>query len=471
MLSKIFPEKLPSTWRLGILQLLLVVSTVALCIMQASWVMRRNLNGIARAIVLDDLGEYAVFYDRHGLAEITQVFAAGKHEEDQAVRITAPDGRLIFERIPPAVAGYVWPTAAPEPLSPHKSTLITVQDSQRENSLLIGCRLLHDGNLLWFGRTDAEDAAGIARIREKLWLAGLASTLVMLLPLMWFTRHVVRPVQAMVSRAQALAEGRTDDRMVAPTAMPELQSFAVAYNHGLDRIASLTTELQDANDMLAHELRTPLARIRGNLESFLDDHDQTSAQEAAARGIEEIDRAAELIQTILTIRAGEHKALKLHQEECDLTAILRRLCDLYQPAAEERGLHLLCDAATPHYALVDRHRISQAVANLMDNALAYTPRGGTVKLTLEMRGKNPRIVVRDTGPGIRPHERERIWSRHARGAAASAATPGMGLGLSLVRAIANAHDGKAGCENLEESGAEFWIELPEGDPLGSANAV
>ena len=275
----------------------------------------------------------------------------------------------------------------------------------------------------------------------------------------------------MVSRAQALADGRTDDRMVAPTAMPELQSFAVAYNHGLDRIASLTTELQDANDMLAHELRTPLARIRGNLESFLDDHDQTSAQEAAARGIDEIDRAAELTQTILTIRAGEHKALKLHQEECDLTAILRRLCDLYQPAAEERGLHLLCDAATPHYALVDRHRISQAVANLMDNALAYTPRGGTVKLTLEMRGKNPRIVVRDTGPGIRLHEIERIWNRHARGAAASAATPGMGLGLSLVRAIANAHDGTAGCENLEESGAEFWIELPEGDPLRLANAV
>jgi signal transduction histidine kinase len=88
-----------------------------------------------------------------------------------------------------------------------------------------------------------------------------------------------------------------------------------------------------------------------------------------------------------------------------------------------------------------------------------------------MRGKNSCIVVRDTGPGIRPHERVRIWNRHAQGAAASAATPGMGLGLNLVRAIANAHDGTAGCVNLEESGAEFWIELPEGDPLRSANAV
>jgi signal transduction histidine kinase len=471
MLSKIFPEKLPSLWRLGLLQLLLIVSTVALCISQASWVMRRNLNSVARAVVLDDLGEYAVFYNRHGLGEITPVFAAGKHEEDQAVRITSPEGQLVFERIPPAVEGYDWPASAPKPIPATGSVLFTVQSAEKQHVLLIGCRRLDDGNILWFGRTDEDDAASILRIRQKLWLAGLASTVVMLLPLMWFARHVVRPVQAMVIRAEALAEGRTDDRMVAPAAMPELQSFATAYNNGLDRIADLTTELQDANDMLAHELRTPLARIRGNLESILDRKDPEFIQDAAARGIDEIDRASELIQTILTTRAGEHKALKLHLEECDLQGLLRRLCELYQPAAEERGLRLNIDAPFPHYALVDKHRISQAVANLLDNALAYTPRGGTVTLALKMNVKNPRIVVRDSGPGLRSHEMDRIWKRHSRGAAASASTPGMGLGLSLVRAIANAHDGTADCANLEASGAEFWIELPEGDPLRSANSV
>lgn len=471
MFSKLFPESLPSTWRLGILQLLLIICTVALCIAQASWVMRRNLSNIARTVVLDDLGEYAVMYNRQGLDEITHIFAAGKHEEDQAVRITSPEGQLIFERIPAAVAGYEWPMLPHEPMVEGRSSLLTAKNPEKANTLLIGCRTLRDGNILWFGRTDEEDAAHVDRIRRKLWLAGLASTLLMLLPLLWFTRHVVQPVQAMVERARTLAQGRTDDRMVAPAAMPELQSFAVAYNNGLDRIASLTSELQDANDNLAHELRTPLARIRGNLESILNHSDQADALDAAARGIDEIDRAAELIQTILTTRAGEHKALKLHLEICDLQALLRQVFELYLPAAEQRGLRLILDAPTAFQSLVDKQRITQAVANLLDNALAYTPSHGNVTLALDQVNGKVRLIVRDTGPGVASHEMERIWQRHARGSAASATTPGMGLGLSLVRAIATAHGGTTGCGNREEPGAEFWIELPSGDPLETGNAI
>jgi signal transduction histidine kinase len=136
----------------------------------------------------------------------------------------------------------------------------------------------------------------------------------MLLPLWWFVRHVLRPVQDMMKSTRKLAEGSTDARLVAPGAVPELQAFAQAFNDGLDRIDALTSELQSANDNLAHELRTPLARIRGNLEIHHDHSENAVARDAAARGMEEIDRAADLVQTILTTRAGEHKALKLHRE-------------------------------------------------------------------------------------------------------------------------------------------------------------
>ncbi|MDZ4402285.1 HAMP domain-containing sensor histidine kinase [Prosthecobacter sp.] len=471
MFSKLFPEHLPSTWRLGLLLTVLMACSTALCITVAGWAMKQNLSSIARAVVLDDLGEYAVLYNRSGLKEITDVFAAGGHEESQAVRITSPQGLAIFEQIPTAVAGYQWPDHAPARMKPSETLLVTIQHPARDQQLLAGCQVLNDGNILWFGRTDAEDLAYVEHIRGHLWLAGLASTAFMLVPLWWFVRHVLRPVQDMMKSTCKLAEGRTDARLVAPDAVPELQAFASAFNAGLDRIDGLTAELQSANDNLAHELRTPLARIRGNLEIYHDHTENATARDAAARGLEEIDRAADLVQTILTTRAGEHKALKLHLEIIDLRELLAHLHELYKAAAEERGLTLTLDAPASHWVLLDRQRINQAVANLLDNAFAYTPRGGTVTLALAANGDQARILVRDTGPGLSAADLTSIWQRFTRGSAASANTPGMGLGLSLVHAIIHTHGGQTGCRNREEGGAEFWIDLPAGDPLHAANAV
>ena len=173
-----------------------------------------------------------------------------------------------------------------------------------------------------------------------------------------------------------------------------------------------------------------------------------------------LDRATQLVQTILTVRAGEHQALKLHLERVDLRDLLSHLHDLYQPAAEQRGLTLTLAVPQGHVLSIDQQRITQAVANLLDNALSYTPPGGTVMLVFERTDASVRIIVRDNGPGLRPDEIERVWQRYSRGSASSARTPGMGLGLSLVHAIATAHHGTAGCANRPEGGAEFWIELP-----------
>lgn len=460
MLSKLFPERLSSTWRLGLLLTVLIAGSTALCITVASWTMKRNLSSIARAVVLDDLGEYAVLYNRNGLKEIKDVFAAGGHENDQAVRITGSDGRVLFEQIPVAVAGYRWPDNAAANLQPSQTLLVTVEHEKREQQLLAGCQVLKDGNILWFGRTDAEDRAYVEHIRDDLWLAGLVSTVFMLLPLWWFVRHVLRPVQDMMKSTRKLAEGSTDARLRAPNAVPELQAFASAFNTGLDRIDALTTELQSANDNLAHELRTPLARIRGNLESYHDHTDNADARDASARGLEEIDRAADLVQTILTTRAGEHKALKLHLETIDLREMLTHLHELYKAAAEERGLQFTLEAPDSCPALVDRQRINQAIANLLDNAFAYTPSGGSVTLALSTTDDQTRILVRDTGPGLSAGDLTKIWQSFTRGSAASANTPGMGIGLSLVRAIVHAHGGETTCQNRDDQGAEFTISLP-----------
>lgn len=260
--------------------------------------------------------------------------------------------------------------------------------------------------------------------------------------------------------ALPLSEGRTNVPMATRGALPELKAFAEAYNRGLRRIEALTGELQQANETLAHELRTPLARIRGNLESYFDLTDHPEARDAAARGLEEIDRATRLVHSILTIRAGDHGALILHREPTDLSRLLTQMRDLYLPAASQLGLALDLQVPASLTLPVDAQQLSQAVANLLDNALAYTPSGGSVRIHLHANGSFARISVIDSGRGLTSEELETVWQRHARGSAAGKHQAGLGLGLSIVRAIANAHDGAAGCANGANHGAIFWIDLP-----------
>ncbi len=118
MFSKIFPDKVPSTWRLGILQGVLLMGTVFLYTVVMSWELRHGLSRIAAAVVLDDLGEYAVLYRRHGLEEMKGVFSAGKHEDEQGVRVTDAAGTVLFEQVPEALRAFEWPRLAPPDLQP-----------------------------------------------------------------------------------------------------------------------------------------------------------------------------------------------------------------------------------------------------------------------------------------------------------------------------------------------------------------
>ena len=237
--------------------------------------------------------------------------------------------------------------------------------------------------------------------------------------------------------------------------------------------AALTAWL-DSHDVISSDLlRTELLRAtrRAAPEQMMRARQVIDAIPLLTVPASTFDRATDLVQTILTTRAGEHRALKLHLEIVELHALLGDLHELYKPAAEERGLRLDLDVPEQRWVLLDRQRINQAIANLLDNALAYTPRGGSVTLALRVHDDKVRIVVLDSGPGLSPTDLTKIWQRHTRGSAATANTPGMGLGLALVRALAHAHHGNAGCRNRDEGGAEFWIELPAGDPLASANGV
>jgi signal transduction histidine kinase len=453
-------DRLSSTWRLAILQAITIATSLALCLSFAARVLRGDLMANARDEVIDDICEHAAVYNDVGLHGVDVVFAAGHHAKDEATRIVLLDGRVIGEHLPGSPQPWVWPEDSKVSALPAESGRYTVELPSDSPHLLVGRIVLKDGAVLWHGRLDAVDAESISHIKTYLWLAGLGAAVIALIPVLWYARQVMRPVGQMIDSAKVLARGHSEERLGASSAVPELRQFAASFNTVLERNHELTRELQAANDHLAHELRTPLSRIRGNLESFARHSTEPAARDAAERAVDEIDRASELVQTILTVRAGDHDALKLHRETMSLRELLVSIIDLYQPSAEDRGLSLSLVNGVDVSLALDRQRLVQAIANLLDNALAYTPAGGSVAVRLELHGSVAVVTVKDSGPGLQQSELQSIWQRYVRGSVASAKTPGMGLGLSLVRAITTAHGGSCGAANHGGGGAEFWIELP-----------
>lgn len=459
MFSIPLPERLPSIWRLALMQTIFVAASIALCLTFAGIALHRDLEVVARGGMLDDLGEYAFAYEEVGLEGVEALFYSGHHNAWEGVRVTRPDSSLI-KQIGTKNTVFSWPDEALLRRQTEVRGVSSVEHPERMPQMLIGRRVLHDGNVLWCGRLNAVDQGFISHIRQYLWMAGAAAAIIAMVPLFWFGGQVMHPVREMIASAEALAKGAGEERLRASSAVHELQDFARVFNTVLDRNHALTEELQAANDQLAHELRTPLARIRGNLEIMLDTAENAATHDAADHAMEEIDRASTLIQSILTVRAGDNGALKLLCEPISIRGLLGELIELYVVAAEDKNLSLILEDGEDATLSIDSQLVTQALANLLDNALHYTPAGGKVTAAIALEVGECVVSVNDDGPGLQPQELETIWERFRRGSASSARTPGMGLGLSLVRAIAMAHGGTAGCGNRPGGGSVFWMRFP-----------
>jgi signal transduction histidine kinase len=442
------------------LQCITIATSIALCLTLAAMALRSDLETISRRILLDDLGEYSCVYELSGMTGVARMFESGRHEYDEGLRITEPDGKVLNEQVSDSARGFPWPVLTSLRKLADVRGVKAIEHPDGQPGILIGRVYLPDGKVLWYGRTNEADRAYVQHIKLYLWYAGVAAALIALVPVFWYAGEVLQPARSMIASAKALARGSGRERLAPSSAVPELREFAAAFNTVLDRNEDLANELQAANDQLAHELRTPLARIRGNLEAFHDVAAEGPARDSAGRGLDEIDRASSLVQTILTVRAGEHKALALHREQLSVRELLADIVDLYVISAEDRGVVLRVEVEEDRTLALDQQRLTQAIANLLDNALTYTPTGGTVTVRLDVGESDCTIHVLDSGPGLKPGEEDLIWQRFVRGSMASAKSPGMGLGLSLVRAVATAHGGDAGARNREEGGADFWIKLP-----------
>ncbi|HEY2342517.1 MAG TPA: HAMP domain-containing sensor histidine kinase, partial [Chthoniobacteraceae bacterium] len=208
-----------------------------------------------------------------------------------------------------------------------------------------------------------------------------------------------------------------------------------------------------------HDLRTPLTRLHGSAERALAKPPGPADREAVSDALEEAEKVLLLLNTLMDISEAETGLMRLEKTDVPLAALAAEAAALYELVAEDRKITVSIDVPAEIRAFGDRQRLRQALVNLLDNALKYTPAGGAVSIFAESHPGATVLAVRDTGPGIPREESSRIWERLYRGDKSRSAR-GLGLGLSLVKAIAEAHGGRAEVENAPSGGAVFRVFLP-----------
>jgi heavy metal sensor kinase len=278
----------------------------------------------------------------------------------------------------------------------------------------------------------------------------------------WFmARRAVSGVEAVTRTAQKISGGTLKERVPVKARGDEIDQLALTFNQMLDRIQALLSEIKEMSDNMAHDLRSPIARIRGAAEVTLAGGTDVSEYESmAASTIEECDHLLEMINTMLMISKTESGVDKVSPKEVDITAIVRRACELFSPTAEDKQINLNCSVQDGILLMGDSPMIQRMLSNLLDNAIKYTPSGGKVSISASQSPAQVVVAVKDTGIGISSRDLPHIFERFYR-CDQSRSQAGIGLGLSLSRAIARAHGGDIAAESIPNQGSTFTVSLPK----------
>ncbi len=272
--------------------------------------------------------------------------------------------------------------------------------------------------------------------------------------------RALRPISRVTAVARQIVDtGRLDARVEQGTGGRELKQLVDVINAMLGRIERLVDGMRNTVDMVAHDLRTPITRLRARAELALRSGDATDTEAALVETVEQSDEILRLVNTLLDITEAESGVMQLSREQVELAALLAEVRDLYEMVAEDRGITVRLDVPEALSVEADRLRLRQVVANLVDNAVKYCRQDGLVTLSAREVGDEVELAVSDTGAGLSDTERERVWDRMYRGPI-QPDQRGLGLGLSLVRAVVQAHNGKVEVESTPGQGSRFSVRLP-----------
>lgn len=282
----------------------------------------------------------------------------------------------------------------------------------------------------------------------------------------WFmAKRATSGLAAVMGTAQRISKDDLDDRVPMRGWGDEIDQLALTFNQMLDRIRTLVHGMRDMSDNIAHDLKSPITHIRGIAEITLTNAQELSEYEqTAADTIDACDRLLDMINTMLAISESEAGAGRLNYETVDLRKMIEEACELFNPLFEDKQIQLYRKVSPDLTLSADRRKLQRILANLIDNAIKYTPRSGRIEITAkhhDQLSSHIEIQINDTGIGISAEEEPLIFDRFYR-CDQSRSESGAGLGLSLARALARAHGGEITVESRYGEGSNFILTLPQG---------
>jgi len=388
--------------------------------------------------------------------------AAG--EKKIFIQLVYPDGRVFsssnmsyFSNIPVSTEAISRMLDQGEPL------FATVSSPDRSHEIRVVYALIGPGLIVHLGHS-MDNLTRIIDAFQRTFVAIMAGLFILAAAIGWFmARRALAGVENVTRTARRISGSSLTERVPVTGRADEIDQLAVTFNQMLDRIQILVTGIKEMTDNIAHDLKSPITRIRGEAEQALSGSGSGSREDyeaMAASAIEECDRLIEMINTMLFISRTEAGVTQPELAEMDIAALVRDACRLFQAAAEEKGIAL--DGRGPERLALsgDVRLLQRMLGNLLDNAIKYTRANGRVDVAVRSpAGGRVEIEVRDNGPGISATDLPHVFERFYRGDPSRSQT-GAGLGLSFARAVARAHGGEITAASAPGDGSTFTVTLP-----------
>ncbi|MDC7221326.1 MAG: HAMP domain-containing sensor histidine kinase [Spirochaetales bacterium] len=409
----------------------------------------------------------AMFQAQYEMAGEEELYQRAQEENESLpymayfLRFNDASGEEVFFYVPPGWESFNYAPLYKAVENYDHSQILYLRGPDPSKSLITRILPLSDGSTLQCGVVSASQYRLIAGFRSVASRVFLILTITAFATGIFVTTRALRPIAHLNREIEQIAEtGEIYHRLTTRGTGDYIDSMALRVNNMLDRIEDLVEGLKGTLDSTAHDLRTPLTRLMGRAELALNGTVEEK-EEALVVCMEESRHILTMLNTLMDISAAEKGLIQITEEPIDMKELTGQFEDLYGFVAEDRGLNFSCFCEDEVFLRADPVRLNQALANLMDNAVKFTPEGGTVKLAIRTNpvGKGTVITVSDNGPGIPEEEKDAVWKRLYRGEK-SRTSPGMGLGLSMVKAVVEAHKGRIILKDNPGGGSIFQITLP-----------
>jgi heavy metal sensor kinase len=408
-------------------------------------------------LVISTLREYSQRYAEGGLrslAEAVDIEQRSGRQERLFVRVVRGQSETVFLSAPYAFNDFDLNRLQ------GLSGLEQILSQSGTTRLEVASARLTDGTLLQVGKSSENREALLARFRTVLAIVSLVIVAAGLAGGAIVTRSTLQPIRQLITAVRGIIRtGSINARVPVRSERDAIDELSALFNEMLDRITTLIRGMEHALDNVAHDLRTPMTRLRGVAERALQSTDAEAQREALVTCLEESERILAMLETLMDISEAETGTMRLEIGDVSVASIVREVVELYENVAEDKHIDVSTNVEGGLTVPADSRRLRQVLANLLDNAIKYTPSNGRVTVSACREDSAVRFDIADTGIGIASHDLPHIWDRLYRGDE-SRTERGLGLGLSLVRAIVTAHGGTVDVKAEPGRGSTFIVKLP-----------